>query len=111
MSAVNGVNDGPPLARLAAGRVRLIAKGTIPERIRTKVSLALLDYFSAVACGLQSPWAESLKKYAERRRGPAEAWSWLLRDNVSVETAALTNAALAHRSVNLDQRCLQGERC
>ena len=89
--------DGPTLTRLTAARCRHIAKGEISEQTRTKVSLALLDYFSAVACGLQSPWAESLRKYAEQRKGKAEAWSWVLRENVSVETAALTNAALAHR--------------
>lgn len=89
--------DGPPLLRQAAARARHIAKYDVPETIRTKVSLAILDYYCAIACGLQSPWAESLRKYAEQRRGSPEAWSWLLRDRVSVETAALTNAALAHR--------------
>lgn len=97
MSTTQG-KDGPALARLAAARARHVAKADLPEKARTKVSIAVLDYFGAIACGLQSPWADSLRKYAERRRGPPEAWSWLLRDNVSVETAALTNAALAHRS-------------
>lgn len=91
--------DGPPLLRQAAARARHIAKYDVPEKIRTKVSLAILDYYCAIACGLQSPWAQSLRKYAERRRGSPEAWSWLLKDKVSVETAALTNAALAHRLV------------
>lgn len=97
MSTSNYKENGPSLTRLAAARARHIAKSEIPEKLRTKVSLAILDYFSAISCGLQSPWAESLRKYAEKRRGVPEAWSFLLRDNVSVETAALTNAALAHR--------------
>lgn len=94
--------DGPTLIRQLAARCRHTAKGELAEKTWTKVSLALLDYFSAVACGLQSPLTESLRKYADHRRGKAEAWCWVLKDYVSVETAAFANAALAHSAIRDD---------
>jgi len=87
----------PSLIRQTAQRIRHIATCEISDKVQDKVAQALLDYYSSIAAGLKSPWAQSLSTYAARRCGEAEARSWALGEKVGVETAALTNAALAHR--------------
>ena len=92
------------LTRLAARRLRQIADNGLSPQLRQKAQLAILDYLGAVASGLQAPWAPSVVKYAQSRRGARESHAWGLQEEVSAETAAFVNATLAHRWVSPSQR-------
>ena len=94
--ASDGVGDGS-LIRLTAKRLQRFSKDEISTELRDKATLAILDYFGAIASGLQAPWAQHLVKYAKSRAGTSEAHVWGLQKDVPVETAAFVNSALAHR--------------
>jgi hypothetical protein len=93
--AANGTHQ-ESLIRKTVKRLQQISKNTLSSQLREKATLAILDYFGAVASGLQAPWAPHLVKYASVRSGMNEAHVWGLQKDVSVETAAFVNAALAH---------------
>ena len=98
--SVNGASNGSSgesLIRKAARRLRHISENDVTPELREKAGFALLDYFGAIATGLQAPWASHLVKYARSRRGVCEAHAWGLQEDIAAETAAFTNAALAHR--------------
>ena len=98
--AANGASNGTggeSLIRLTVRRLQKISRSELSLELREKATLALIDYFGAIASGLQSPWAPSLVKYAKSRSGVNEAHVWGLQKDVTVETAALVNSALAHR--------------
>lgn len=97
--STNGTSENvkESLISLAAQRVRHISESDVSPQLKEKVSLAILDYLGAVASGLQAPWAGQLIKYARSRQGAPEAHVWGLQENISAETAAFVNAALAHR--------------
>ena len=93
--AANGTHQ-ESLIRKTVKRLQQISKNELSSQLREKATLAILDYFGAVASGLQAPWAPYLVKYASVRSGMNEAHVWGLQKDVSVETAAFVNAALAH---------------
>lgn len=85
------------LTHQAAQRLQKIATNDVPQHLKQKASLALLDYLGAIASGLQAPWAPQVCKYARTRKGIREAHAWGVQQDVSAETAAFVNATLAHR--------------
>lgn len=93
--APNGTHE-ESLIRQTVKRLHRISKDELPSKLRDKATVAILDYFGAVASGLQAPWAPHLVKYASSRSGTPEAHVWGLQKDVSVETAAFVNSALAH---------------
>lgn len=92
----NGARE-ESLIRLTVKRLQKISTTELSSELRQKATLALLDYFGAIASGLQAPWAPHLVKYSESRSGMSESHAWGLQKNVSVETAAFVNSAMAHR--------------
>lgn len=94
--ATNGASHGDSLIRQTVKRLKAISITELSPQLREKATLAILDYFGAVASGLQAPWAPHLVKYANSRKGISEAHVWGLQKDVSVETAAFVNSALAH---------------
>ena len=100
--ATNGASNGSAdssLIRLTVNRLQTISQSEISIELEDKATLAILDYFGAIASGLQAPWAPHLVKYADSRAGMNEAHVWGLQKDVPVETAAFVNSALAHRYV------------
>ena len=90
------------LTRLTARRLHAIATIDIPQQVRDKVSLALLDYFGAIGSGLEAPWASSVISFGQSRKGAAQAHSWGLNEDITAETAAFVNATLAHSAIRDD---------
>ena len=88
---------GESLIRLTARRLKKISTSELSSELSEKAALALIDYFGAIASGLQAPWAPHLVKYVKTRSGMSEAHVWGLQKDVTVETAAFVNSALAHR--------------
>lgn len=99
--ATNGIkNDSPrdSLIRATVKRLQRLSDNALPSELKDKTELAIIDYFGAIASGLQAPWAYSVIKYAKSRsRGVNEAHAWGLNEDIAVETAAFVNATLAHR--------------
>lgn len=100
----------PPttLTCLAARHLHTIATAELPNEVKRKAGLCLLDYIGAAISGLSVPWAPALLRYAESRRGAPEAHLWGSRVPVSVETAAFTNAALGHSVIRDDMHLAAG---
>lgn len=94
--ASNGTG-GESLIRLTVRRLQKISTSELSLELGDKAALALIDYFGAIASGLQAPWAPHLVKYAKSRSRMSEAHVWGLQKDVAVETAAFVNSALAHR--------------
>ena len=98
--ATNGASNGAKsesLIRLTVRRLRKISTNDLSSELSDKAVVALIDYFGAIASGLQAPWAPHLIRYAKIRSGMSEAHVWGLQKDVAVETAAFVNSALAHR--------------
>ena len=85
------------LTRTTARRLQQASTTEVPQKLKEKVNLAVLDYLGAIASGLQSPWSSQVIKYARSRKGAQEAHAWGLQDDISAETAAFVNSLLAHR--------------
>lgn len=101
MSA-NGVPSGISLTYQAAQRLQKIASGDVPQSLKDKASLALLDYLGAIASGLQAPWAKSVCQFARTRKSASEAHAWGIQQDISAEAAAWVNATLAHSAIRDD---------
>ena len=96
--ATNGTSiEKESLILSTVKRLQNISQEDLSAALKDKATLALLDYFGAIAAGLEAPWAPALVKYAQSRSGLNEAHVWGLQKDVSVETAAFVNSALAHR--------------
>lgn len=98
---MGSISQDVPLTRLCARRLYTIATEPISPKLKEKATLAILDYLSSVAAGLQAPWAPNVAKYAESRGG-GTSFNWATRQNVSAETAAFCNALLAHSAIRDD---------
>lgn len=103
MASTNGVSGNETLARLAVQRLQKIANNPVPPKLKEKVSLALIDYLSGIASGLQAPWAPAVLKFAKsRQNGASEAHAWGLNQDIGAESAAFVNATLAHSAIRDD---------
>jgi 2-methylcitrate dehydratase PrpD len=89
------------LARQCARRAHRIATSPLSSELQEKATLAILDYLSSVAAGLQAPWASSVGGYARSKpKGPC--YTWASKSNVDAETAAFCNGFLGHSAIRDD---------
>lgn len=84
------------LTRIATKRLAQIAAGDFNPEVREKASLCLLDFLGAAQYGLSGPFSAHILKYASLRAGKPEAFCFAMDKGVCAETAAFTNAMLAH---------------
>ncbi|KIW12443.1 hypothetical protein PV08_09720 [Exophiala spinifera] len=111
----------PSLTQLAVQHLEKIRKGRLSSEVRDKTVLCLLDYLGALVSGLSAPWATSLLRYAQVSSGgggggsPGPGTSSQSGSNVmglatrcSAETAAFTNASIAHSIIRDDMHLAAG---
>ncbi|GGF33736.1 MmgE/PrpD family protein [Subtercola lobariae] len=96
----------PSLTRQMAQRLHRIANDDLPDDVRHKASMCLLDYLSAVIGGLEAPWAPSIVSYVGSRGSGGVAHQWGLTRPVAVEDAAFGNGALAHSLIRDDMHLM-----
>lgn len=97
----------PTLTQLAAQHLEKIRDSKLNPEVRYKTILCLLDYLGALFSGLSTPWAPILLKYAQVSSGGVGGLCTSLPmggvhvmgldSRYSAETAAFTNASIAHR--------------
>lgn len=98
---MGSISQETPLTRLCARRLEQIAKEPISQELKEKATVAILDYLSSIAAGLQAPWAPDVATYAKAKAGDS-SYTWATGENVSAETAAFCNALLAHSAIRDD---------
>jgi 2-methylcitrate dehydratase PrpD len=89
------------LARLCARRAHKIATSPLRSELQEKATLAIVDYFSSIAAGLQAPWAPSIGAYA-RSKPTGPCYTWASKSSVEAETAAFCNGFLGHSAIRDD---------
>jgi 2-methylcitrate dehydratase PrpD len=98
---MGSVSQEIPLTRRCAQRLKKIAEQPIPAHLKDKATLAILDYLSSIAAGLQAPWAPDVARYA-KSKGTGSSYTWATGSSVGAETAAFCNALLAHSAIRDD---------
>lgn len=113
----------PSLTQLAAQHLEKIRNGKLSSEVRDKTILCLLDYFGALGSGLSAPWAKSLLRYAQVSTSGSSGLSTSssssspqsggvsvmgLQMLCSAETAAFTNASIAHGIIRDDMHLAAG---
>jgi 2-methylcitrate dehydratase PrpD len=105
---MNQSTPSPPLTRLAAQRLSKISTSPLRPEVRQKAAHCLIDYLGALVTGLSAPWATALHKYASTSSTNGDCHIIGLPTPVSAETAAFTNAAIAHSVIRDDMHLGSG---
>jgi 2-methylcitrate dehydratase PrpD len=98
----------PPLTRLTAQRLSQINTTQLRPEVRQKASFCLIDYLGALITGISAPWASALHKYATISSNKGDCHVIGLSTPVNAETAAFTNAAIAHSVIRDDMHLGSG---
>ncbi|EXJ68018.1 uncharacterized protein A1O5_08633 [Cladophialophora psammophila CBS 110553] len=94
--------ERPSLLRFAASRLRRISEGQFSTEVREKATLCLLDWLGAAQVGAPNPLGRKVLEFATLHAGKAEAYVFGADMAMCAETAALTNAILAHSGARDD---------
>ncbi|KAF2161673.1 hypothetical protein M409DRAFT_28070 [Zasmidium cellare ATCC 36951] len=94
--------DTIALTRLAAKRLKQISVEGLSSEVHTKATHCLVDTLGAIAVGLTGPLAASMRMYATRDIDRPQSYAFAIGKKTSAETAAFTNAVLAHTALRDD---------
>lgn len=100
-NTMGSLSEKISLTRHCARRLARIGSQPVSPQLKEKATLAILDYLSSIAAGLQAPWAPDVAKYAKMKSG-GSSFTWATSGNVNAESAAFCNALLAHSAIRDD---------